>query len=87
MINSSADQAAAIVILVIYLTGLACGLFGCAVYASVLENANMSLLRRAPDPVCAGVRVLLGLFTRDDGYLRRMPPGSDPHRPHGRGRY
>jgi hypothetical protein len=85
--NSSAVQAPAIAILIVYLTGLASGVFGCAVYASVLENCNMSLLRRAPDPICAGIRVMLGLFIRDDGYLRYLPPGGQATwNPHGQGR-
>lgn len=78
------DQLSAISILVVYLTGLTVGLFGCIVFASVLENADMSLLGAAPDPVTAGVRVLLGLFIRDDGYLRSLtPPGEHAQKPRG----
>jgi hypothetical protein len=83
----STEQVSVIAILVIYLSGLVVGLFGCTVYASVLENANMSLLARSPDPICAGVRIMLGVFTRDDGYLRSLSTGGQATRkPHGRGR-
>jgi hypothetical protein len=68
------EQLSAIILLITFLAGLSAGVLGCAVYASVLENASMSLLRPPADPVVAGVRVMLGLFTRDDGYLRGIPP-------------
>jgi hypothetical protein len=78
------DQLSAISLLIVYLAGLSVGLLGCTVYASVLENADMSLLGTAQDPITAGVRVLLGLFIRDDGYLRSLPPEGQPaQRPHG----
>jgi hypothetical protein len=72
-----ADQASAFFILVDYLFGLAIGVLGCAIFGSVRENHKMSLLRQAPGPVSAGARVFFGLFARDDGYLRSLPPGND----------
>lgn len=79
MMTSFADNPAAavsaIILLVDYLVGVAFGIFGCAVFASVRENHGMSLLERAPDPISAGVRAFLLPFTRDDdGYLRSLPP-------------
>jgi len=75
-----ADQAAAavsaIILLVVYLLGVACGMFGGLVFGSVRENYKMSLLEQAPDPLSAGARALLRPFVRDnDGYLRSLPPG------------
>jgi len=64
----------AIVLLIVYLFGITFGVVGSAVFGSVRENRNMSLLEQAPDPISAGVREMLSLFTRDDGYLRSLPP-------------
>jgi hypothetical protein len=76
MTNFAAQASAipAIILLVGYLFGVAFGVVGSAVFGSVRENRNMSLLEQAPDPISAGVRVMLDLFTRDDGYLRSLPP-------------
>jgi hypothetical protein len=78
MTNLAAQAAAvsAIILLVVYLFGVTFGVFGSVVFGSIRESRGMSLLEQAPDPVTAGVRVLLGLFTRDDGYLRSLPPRS-----------
>jgi len=81
----------AIALLIVYLFGITFGVVGSAVFGSVRENRNMSLLEQAPDPISAGVREMLSLFTRDDGYLRSLPPNgrraawSGPRRddPHG----
>jgi len=80
MVMNFADQPAAavsaIVLLVDYLLGVACGMFGGLVFGSVRENYKMSLLEQAPDPLSAGARALLRPFARDDdGYLRSLPPG------------
>jgi hypothetical protein len=87
MTNFAAQASAvpAIILLVGYLFGVAFGVVGSAVFGSVRENRNMSLLEQAPDPICAGVREMFGVFTRDDGYLRSLPPSGrrterDPRR-------
>ena len=64
----------AIALLIVYFFGISFGVVGSAVFGSVRENRNMSLLEQAPDPISAGVREMLGVFTRDDGYLRSLPP-------------
>ena len=76
MTNFAAQASAvpAIILLVGYLFGVTFGVIGSAVFGSVRENRNMSLLEQAPDPISAGVREMLSLFTRDDGYLRSLPP-------------
>ena len=43
-----------------------------ASWASLREDRCRSLLSVAPDPVCAGVRVLYGLYTSNDGYLQHL---------------
>lgn len=79
MVMNFAEQTAAgvsaIILLVDFLVGIACGMFGGVVFGSVRENHEMSLLEQAPDPLSAGTRMILGVFTRDDGYLRSLPPG------------
>lgn len=73
--GQTAAAVSAVVDLVDVLTGIACGVFGGVIFGSVRENHAMSLWKRAPDPVSAGARVILRPFTRDDGYLRGLPPG------------
>ena len=79
---AQATAVSAIILLIDYLIGVTVGLFGGLVFGSVRENHSMSLLEQAPDPISAGARVILMPFTRDDGYLRSLPPG----RPGGPGR-
>jgi hypothetical protein len=74
--EQTAAAVSAIILLVDYLLGVACGMFGGLVFGSVRENRRMSLLEQAPDPISAGARTLLRPFVRDDdGYLRSLPPG------------
>jgi len=79
VMNFAAQTAAgvsAIILLVDYLLGVACGMFGGLIFGSVRENYKMSLLDQAPDPISAGARALLRPYVRDDdGYLRSLPPG------------
>ena len=67
---------AAIALLVDYLFGVTFGVIGCAVFGSVRENHDISLLEQAPDPISAGARVIFGVATCDDGYLRGLRPGT-----------
>ena len=92
---TQASAALAVILLVAHLFGVTFGVLASVVFGSVRENRNMSLLERVPDPVSAGVREMLGVFTRDDGYLRGLPPGNrrarrgrpgdDPVGSHGQG--
>jgi hypothetical protein len=52
--------------------GISVGLVLSVTWASVREDRCRSLLNVAPDAVCAGVRVLMGLYTADDGYLQDL---------------
>jgi hypothetical protein len=71
-----ASAVSAVILLIDYLFGMAFGVFGSVVFGSIRENRGMSLLEQAPGPVSAGARMILGVFTRDDGYLRSLPPGA-----------
>lgn len=79
MVTNFAAQTAAgvsaIILLVDFLIGITCGMFAGLAFGSVRENYKMSLLEQAPDPISAGARTLLRPFIRDDGYMRRLPPG------------
>ena len=65
----------AIAILIDFLFGVTFGFVGGAILGSRREDYNYSLLQVAPDPLSAGVRVIHGVFTRDDGYLQGLLPG------------
>jgi hypothetical protein len=65
----------AIAILIDFLFGVTFGFVGGAILGSRREDYHYTLLQAAPDPLSAGARVIHGVFTRDDGYLQRLPPG------------
>jgi predicted transporter len=66
------EQLLATAVLVDILFGIMIGIVLSASWASRREDHCRSLLSVAPDPVCAGVRVLIGLYTADDGYLQYL---------------
>jgi hypothetical protein len=68
-------QFSVIMIIADFLFGITIGLVLSASWASLREDHCRSLLGVAPDPVCAGVRVLNGLYTSDDGYLQYLLTG------------
>ncbi len=68
-------QLSAVLIPIDFLFGILIGLVLSASWASLREDDRRSLLRVAPDAVCAGVRVLNGLYTSDDGYLQYLLSG------------
>jgi hypothetical protein len=70
------EQLTAIAILIDFLFGVTFGIIGGAILGSRREDDETSLLGEAPDPLSAGARVIHGVFTRDDGYLRSLLPGS-----------
>jgi hypothetical protein len=70
------EQLTAIAILIDFLLGVTFGVVGGAILGSRREDYEMSLLGEAPDPLSAGARVIYGVFTRDDGYLRSPLHGS-----------
>jgi hypothetical protein len=65
----------AIAILIDFLFGVTFGFVGGAILGSRREDYNYSLLQVPTDPLSAGVRVIHGVFTRDDGYLQGLLPG------------
>ena len=68
-------QLSAVLIPIDLLFGILTGLVLSASWASLREDHCRSLLGVAPDAVCAGVRVLMGLYTSDDGYLQHLLSG------------
>ena len=65
-------QLSVVLIPIDFLFGILLGLVLSASWASLREDHCRSLLSVAPDAVCAGVRVLNGLYTSDDGYLQYL---------------
>ena len=70
-------QLSVIVIMIDFLFGITIGIVLSASWASLSEDHCRSLLKAAPDAVCAGVRVLNGLCTSDDGYLQYLLSHAD----------
>lgn len=70
-------QLSAVLIPIDFLFGILIGLVLSASWASVREDRNRSLFTVAPDAICAGVRVLNGLYTSDDGYLQYLLSGPE----------
>ena len=66
------EQLSTIVILINISFGIMIGIVLSASWASLREDHCRSLLSVAPDAICAGVRVLNGLYTSDDGYLQYL---------------
>ena len=66
------EQLLATVILIDISFGIMIGIILSASWASLREDHCRSLLSIAPDAICAGVRVLNGLYTSDDGYLQYL---------------
>jgi hypothetical protein len=69
------EQLTAIAILIDFLFGVTFGVVGGAILGSRREDYEKTLLGEAPDPLSAGARVICGVFTRDDGYLRGLLSG------------
>lgn len=88
-------QLSAFIVLLVFLFGVNVGLAISVTWASVREDRCRSLLNVAPDAICAGARVLMGLYTSDDGYLqyllsnwragRWQPGGPGSYGRHGKG--
>lgn len=71
------EQLTAVTLLVDFFLGVTFGVVGGAVHGSLHEDREKSLLRKAPDLVSEGARVMYGVYTRDDGYMARMLDGGD----------
>jgi len=75
------EQLSAIALLIDFLFGVAFGVVGSASLASRREDRGYSLVHAPPDPVCDGVRVLQGVYTRGDRWVsdarRAATPGED----------
>ena len=71
------EQLTAMALMVDFFLGVAFGVVGGAVHGSLREDRDKTFLGGAPDLVSEGARVLLGVFTRDDGYMARLLASRD----------
>ncbi len=70
------EQVSAVTLLADFFLGVTFGVVGGSVHGSRLEDREGTLLGPAPDQLSAGARMILGVYSRDDGgYLRRMLSG------------
>jgi len=67
-----AEQLSAVALLIVFLLGVAFGVFGGVAYGSVRDDRRRSLLRSAPGPMTAGARSILGLHTSSDRYMKSL---------------
>jgi hypothetical protein len=80
------EQLSAIALLIDFLFGVTFGVVGTASLASRREDHDYSLVHAPPDPLCEGVRVVQGVYTRGDRWVsdaRRAASPGDHGRPGG----
>jgi hypothetical protein len=80
------EQLSAIALLIDFLFGVTFGIVGGASLASRREDREYSLVHPPPAPLCAGARVIQGVYTRGDGWVsdaRRGAAQGDDGRPGG----
>jgi hypothetical protein len=69
---SFVEQLSAVMLLVAFLFGVTFGVIGSAARGSRREDREFTLLGAAPDPLSHGTRVVVGLCTRSDQYMRSL---------------
>jgi hypothetical protein len=80
------EQLSAIALLMDFLFGVIFGVVGSASLASRREDRDFSLVHAPPDPLCEGIRVIQGAYTRGDRWVsdaRRAAALGDNGRPGG----
>ena len=80
------EQLSAIALLIDFLFGVTFGMAGSASLASRREDGDYSLVHAPPGPLCEGVRVIQGVYTRGDRGVsdaRRAAAPDDDGRPGG----
>lgn len=82
-IMSFVEQLTVITLLVDFLFGVMFGVVGSASIASRQEDFDYSLTHAPPDPLCGGVRVIHGVYTRGGSVSDATRPWSrrDDDRP------
>lgn len=70
------EQLSAMALFIDFLLGATLGVVGSASLASRREDCNYSLLRTAPDFLCAGARAIHGVYTRGNGFVSDAPRGT-----------
>jgi hypothetical protein len=82
---SFVEQLSAVALLVDFLLGVTFGVVGSAAYGSIRDDLEHTMLGAAPDPLSAGARVLHGVYTSSDEYMRSLLARGDeaaiPDRP------
>jgi hypothetical protein len=63
------EQLSAIALLIDFLFGVTFGVVGSASLASRREDREYSLVHAPPDPLCDGVRMIQGVYTRGDSWV------------------
>jgi hypothetical protein len=63
------EELSAIALLVDFLFGVTFGVIGSASLASRREDHDYSLTHAPPDPLCDGVRMFYGVYTRGAGWV------------------
>jgi hypothetical protein len=71
------EQLTAVTLLVDFFLGVTFGVVGGAVHGSLHEDREKTLLRRAPDLVSDGARVMLDLHTLPGGVGSRNGPADE----------
>jgi hypothetical protein len=75
------EQLSAIALLIDFLFGVMFGVVGSASLASRRADRVYSLVHAPPDPLCDGVRVIQGVYTRGDRWVsdarRAAAPGDN----------
>jgi hypothetical protein len=69
------EQLSAVALLADFFLGVTCGFVGSAARGSRREDRDYTLLGAAPDPISAGARVIHGVYTRADEYMRGLLRG------------
>jgi hypothetical protein len=69
---SFVEQLSAVALLVDFLLGVTFGVVGSAAYGSIRDDREHTMLSAAPDPLSAGARVIHGVYTSSDEYMRSL---------------
>jgi hypothetical protein len=66
------EELSAVVLLLVFLLGVTFGVVGGAAYGSVREDCEYTLLGTSPGSVSEGARVIHGVYTSSDEYMRSL---------------
>jgi hypothetical protein len=72
------EQLSAIALLIDFLFGVTFGIVGSASLASRREDRDYSLVHAPPDPLCDGVRMIQGVYTRGGSWVSDVRRAAAP---------